>query len=109
MTISSGRGHLRGSMPRSPAPRVTTQPDVAVDDPVAAAGLEDQRLAVFGAVTGISRRIALRRVEQPLDVAFELEDAAVVGADAFEHAVAVEQAVVEDADRGVRRAAATRR
>ena len=32
-------------------------------------------------------------------MAFELEDAAVVGADALEHAVAVEQAVVEDADR----------
>ena len=32
-------------------------------------------------------------------MAFELEDAAVVGADALEHAVAVEEAVVEDADR----------
>ena len=42
----------------------------------------------------------LGRVEQAIDVAFELEDAAVVGADALEDAVAVEQAVVEDADRG---------
>ena len=39
-------------------------------------------------------------VEQPVDVTFELEDAAVVGADALEDAVAVQQAVVEDADRG---------
>ena len=37
-------------------------------------------------------------IEQPIDVAFELEHAAVVGADALEHAVAVQQAVIEDAD-----------
>src|SRR5262249_52581157 len=37
------------------------------------------------------------RIEQPLDVAFELEDPALVGADPFEHAVAVEQAVIEHA------------
>ena len=43
----------------------------------------------------------LGRVEQAIDVAFELEDAAVVGADALEHAVAVQQAVIEDADRRV--------
>jgi hypothetical protein len=36
-------------------------------------------------------------------VTFELEDAPVVGADALEHAVAVEQAVIEDADRGLGR------
>ena len=41
-------------------------------------------------------------IEQPIDVPFELEDAAVVGADALEDAVAVEQAVIEDADRRVR-------
>ena len=51
----------------------------------------------------------LGRVEQAIDVAFELEDAAVVGADALEDAVAVEQAVVEDADRRLPRPAGTRR
>src|SRR5262249_7203980 len=39
-------------------------------------------------------------MHEPLDVARELEHAAVVGANALEHAVAVEQAVVEDVHRG---------
>ncbi len=36
--------------------------------------------------------------EEPLDVAFEPEHAAVVGADALEDAVAVQEAVIEHAD-----------
>ncbi len=40
----------------------------------------------------------LGRVVQPFEVAVQFEDSAVVRADSFEYAVAVEEAVVEDAD-----------
>src|SRR5205085_8505536 len=40
-------------------------------------------------------------VEEPIHVAFELEHAAVVGANALEYAVAVQQPVIEYADRRV--------
>ena len=43
----------------------------------------------------------LGRVVEPVDVLLEPEDPAGVGADALEDAVAVEQAVIEDADLGV--------
>ena len=43
----------------------------------------------------------LRAVVEPVDVLVEAKDLAVVDADAFEDAVAVEQAVVVDADLGV--------
>ena len=43
----------------------------------------------------------LRRFVQPRDVLFQPKDLAAVGAQAFEHAVAIQQAVVEHADLGV--------
>ena len=46
-------------------------------------------------------QIALAEFVQPVDVLVEAEDLAAVDADAFEDAVAVEQAVVVDADLGV--------
>ena len=39
--------------------------------------------------------------KQPVDVLLESENAAVVGADPFEDAVAVQQAMIEDRDRGL--------
>ena len=50
---------------------------------------------------GIVSQIALAEFVQPLDVLLEPEDLAAVAAQAFEHAVAVEQAVIVDADLGV--------
>src|SRR5204863_9296355 len=76
--------------------------DVAVANLVAPARLDDDVADLVGRVRDVETD-RLRRVEQALDVAFELEDAAVVGADALEDAGAVEQAVVEDADGGVGR------
>src|SRR5438105_3881104 len=69
--------------------------DVAVDDLVAAAGLGDDLADLGGSVRDLEAD-RLGRIEQPLDVAFELEDTAVVRADPLEDTVAVKQAVVED-------------
>src|SRR5262245_21543257 len=80
------------------------EPDVAVLDVVAAARLDDD-VADLGLRVRNVEPDRLRRVEEPLDVAFELEYAPVVGADALEDAVAVEKAVVEDADAGLGRGA----
>ena len=82
--------------------------DVAVADLVPTAGLDDD-VADLGVRLRDLEADRLGGVEQPVDVAFELEDAAVVGADALEDAVAVEQAVVEDADRRLGRRYETRR
>ena len=40
-----------------------------------------------------------RAVEQPIEMPVQFEDAAVVGADALEDSVAVQQTVIEDVDR----------
>ncbi len=40
-------------------------------------------------------------IPQPLEVLVQPEDLAAVAPHAFEHAVAIEQPVVEDADRGI--------
>jgi hypothetical protein len=42
--------------------------------------------------------LSARRVEEPVDVLLEPEDAALVEADALEDAVAVQESVIEDGD-----------
>ena len=98
MTISSGAPALARVDAEIAGAARHDQADVAVADPVPAARLDDD-VADVGVGVGNLEPDRLGRIEQAIDVAFELEDAAVVGADALEHAVAVEQAVVEDADR----------
>ena len=57
--------------------------------------------AISSRVIGIWRWIALGRFVEPIDVLLEPEDPARVRPDPLEDAVAVEQAVIEDADLGV--------
>ena len=100
MMMTCGSLVLRGSRPRMPAPRVTIEADVAV---LLVVGLDR-------AGDGLGHLLAAERdfqldvpgaLVEPVDVLAEAEDLAVVNADAFEDAVAVEQAVIVDADLGV--------
>ena len=84
-----------------PAPRVTTSADVAVVDVVGARPCRRPPRPSPACVIGIVEPDRLGRLPQPLDVLVEPEDLAAVAADALEDAVAVEQAVVVDADLGV--------
>jgi hypothetical protein len=68
------------------------QPNVAVDDVVAAAGVNDQFLHRLRRERNRDAQRACRFV-QALDVARQLEDAAIVGADPLEDAVAIKEPV----------------
>ncbi len=50
---------------------------------------------------GICKRMAWADSQKPVQMLLQAKDAAAVAAEAFEHAVAVEQAVIVDADLGV--------
>ena len=58
-------------------------------------------LAISSWVIGISSQIALAESHSRSRCCLQPEDLAAVAADALEHAVAVEQAVIVDADLGV--------
>src|SRR5437773_11271901 len=80
-----------------PGPAGDDRANVPFPHVVPAAGVEDdlrQRLLGMRDLE-VDR---LRAVEEPLQVPLELEDPAVVGPDAFEDAVPVQEAVVEHAD-----------
>src|SRR5262249_51217008 len=74
--------------------------DVGVLEPVGAHGLEEGLLDLLER-QGQGQEDGLGRLLEALEVLVEAEDASVVGADALEDAVAVEDAVVEDRDLGV--------
>jgi hypothetical protein len=59
------------------------------------------RLHQFRGDIGMFQQDGLGGIKQPVNVFLELEHAAIVGADAFKHAVAVKQAVVEHRHFGV--------
>ena len=65
------------------------------------ASVSSMALAISSLVDGDFQPDGLGRVPQPVEVLGQAEDLAAVAADALEHAVAVEQAVVVDADLGV--------
>ena len=58
-------------------------------------------LAISALVMGISQPDGLGRIPEPVDMLGQSEDAAAVAAHPLEHAVAVEQTVIVDADLGV--------
>ena len=76
------------------------QPDVAVANAVPAAGLDDRRHDLRVGHRDLQQD-RLGRIEQPVNVLLQLEHPAVVGANALEDAVAVQQPVVEHRNLGV--------
>src|SRR5439155_217106 len=76
------------------------QANVAIAKFIQAAGAHD-RLHDFGVSQRDRQQDGLGRVKQPVNVLFEFEDAAVVSANAFKYAVAVQQAVIEHGNLGV--------
>src|SRR6059036_3824732 len=92
---------VRSSLPRVEA-EIALAPrddgsDVPFADFVPAARLEDDVGHLLLRVWDFQVD-GLGRVVQPVEVAVQLEDPAVVGPDPFENAVAVEEAMVEHAD-----------
>ena len=76
------------------------QPDVTLAQLVFAARVDD-RLHHLRVADRDFQQDCLRRAKQAVDVFLQLEDAAVVGADALEDAVTVKQSVIEHAHLGV--------
>ena len=89
-----------GSRPSEPAAAGDDDADVAVLDAVDRQGVLDGA-GHLGLGHGDGQQDGLGRVPEPIEVGLHAEDLAAVAADALEHAVAVQQTVVVDADLGV--------
>ena len=100
MMMICGSVVLRGSRPRLPAPRVTISADVGVGQLVVSESVDDRGRHLLAFHRNLEMN-SLGRFVEPIDVLLEPEDPPGVSPDPLEHAVAVEQAMIEDADLGV--------
>ena len=100
MMMTWGWAQLVGVEPQGADAAGDDHADVAVLDAVDGQGLLDG-LGHFLLAHGDGQPDGLGRIPQPVEVGLQAEDLAAVAADALEDAVAVEQAVVVDADLGV--------
>ena len=76
------------------------QANVAIPDFIAATGL-NHGLDHLLVGHGDRQQDGLGGTEQPVDMLVQFEHAAIIGSDAFEHAVAIKQPVIEHRDLGV--------